>query len=234
MAKSVKSRLEPVVNSHDLPKVIVYDGLTFVRDERSGYYRNNETRKRLHQRVYETQVGPIPKGMVIHHKHENDEHTLDASRLELMSRSDHTRLHMSDPERRAWARQNYITRAQPATKRWHASEEGRAWHSRHGAQTWVGREKTQVLCQWCGKPHLTPFPTRAKFCSGRCSQRGLWERRNAGQAPEGKKLIQVTCIVCRRSFDTTTNSRAKYCGARCSKEAGRMKRSGIACDALEA
>lgn len=46
----------------------IFDGLSFRKDKKTGYYLNAKTHKRLHVYVWEHFNGTIPKGYEIHHK----------------------------------------------------------------------------------------------------------------------------------------------------------------------
>ena len=48
--------------------VACFDGLSFRKDKRTGYYLNAKTHKRLHVYVWESVNGPVPSGYCIHHK----------------------------------------------------------------------------------------------------------------------------------------------------------------------
>ena len=70
--------------------------------------------------------------------------------------------------------------AQEAAKAWHSSEEGRKWHEEHGKTCWANREWVEVLCQECGRPFRTPYPTRKKTCDTSCRNQAA--RRKQGKA----------------------------------------------------
>lgn len=72
--------------------------------------------------------------------------------------------------------------AQEAAKAWHSSEEGRKWHEQNGRATWANREWVEVVCQECGRPFRTPYPTRAKWCDTSC---GNAAKRRAQGKPVG-------------------------------------------------
>ena len=71
--------------------------------------------------------------------------------------------------------------AQEAAKAWHSSEEGRKWHEEHGKTCWANREWVEVLCQECGRPFRTPYPTRKKTCDTSC-------RNQAARRKQGKPV----------------------------------------------
>lgn len=61
----------------------------------AGYRRfeKNEETTLEHRLVWEQANGPIPSGMILHHKDENTLHNV-LDNLELLTRSEHTKLHM--------------------------------------------------------------------------------------------------------------------------------------------
>lgn len=58
--------------------------------------------------------------------------------------------------------------AQEAAKAWHSSEEGRKWHEQNGKNVWANREWVEVVCEECGRPFRTPYPTRKRTCDSSC------------------------------------------------------------------
>jgi len=58
-----------------------------------GYYNNARAGGRLHRKIYETHVGPIPKGFDVHHVDEDTSNNR-LSNFELLTRSDHTSHHI--------------------------------------------------------------------------------------------------------------------------------------------
>lgn len=75
------------------------------------------------------------------------------------------------------ANRHQLSEAQDKAKEWHRSEEGRAVHMEIGRTSWQKREWVEKKCQHCGRPFLTPYPTRAKFCHLNCKMAALRRRR---------------------------------------------------------
>ena len=163
------------------PAFIDYRGERFRLQTSDRYYqsdRKDADERLLHRRIYTDHNGPIPPGFDVHHK-DDDWRNNDPDNLEAILQSEHRSQHMtarwSDPADRAIFEAG-LAKAREAAKSWHASPEGIAWHREHGARTWVGRERTSVVCVECGDGFMAAFPNRAKFCSGRCSQRTAKKR----------------------------------------------------------
>lgn len=74
-----------------------YGSAYFSRNHGKGYYvisssKEGNRGKQLHRLIYEDQYGPIPKGMQIHHI-DGDTTNNDISNLEMVSISEHNRIH---------------------------------------------------------------------------------------------------------------------------------------------
>lgn len=84
--------------------------------------------------------------------------------------------------------------AQEAAKAWHSSEEGRKWHEQNGKAAWANREWVEVLCQECGRPFRTPYPTRAKWCCTNCSSAATRRRKGkpVGVRPNRRKTPELS------------------------------------------
>lgn len=89
----------------------------------------------LHRQIYIYNFGEIPKGYVIHHK---DENTLNnkPSNLVAMSKSEHMRLHSSQPHRiertkDIISRTFHSEEGKQKARDWHKSKEGHEWHVEH-------------------------------------------------------------------------------------------------------
>lgn len=74
-----------------------FDGKKFTRDDKTGYYLcstgdENNVRKRMHVYVWEYFNGPISKGYHIHHI-DGDKSNNDIQNLQMLSATEHERLH---------------------------------------------------------------------------------------------------------------------------------------------
>lgn len=190
----------------DAPKYIEYDGLRFCRDEKTGYYLNSTTRKRLHRYVWEKEVGAIPKGCQIHHINGNKaDNRID--NLAIMTASGHQRLHGAEAERKERSRRNVAEKARPAAIAWHKSKAGREWHSKQA----TGRRppRHEKKCDVCGK--LFKATKLQRFCSGACKSK---YRRDTGVDD-----IERVCGICGKKFMSTKFKNQRYCSAECSSKA---------------
>lgn len=190
-------------------KFAFIDGLRFCRDEKTGYYLNAKTHKRLHRYVYEKVNGAIPDGYHVHHI-DHDKGNNEPNNLALMTGSQHLHLHgveMTD-EQREWRRNNVITKAVPAAKAWQGSAAGRAWHKIHyeNMKDALHARKTKICIQ-CGREFEGLLANTNVFCSNAC--KSAW-RRKAGVDDE-----QRVCIVCGKQFMVNRYSKAKCCSRSC-------------------
>ena len=151
-----------------------FDGLSFRRDKRTGYFLNAKTHKRLHVYVWEYyNGGEVPKGYHIHHK-DNDKNNNEIENLVLLSAHEHQTLHGNSwsEERKEWARQNLIDNARPKASEWHGSEEGKKWHSEHAKKVFGNLPFKTFVCTYCGQvfqSRKTMKEGQNRFCSGKCS-----------------------------------------------------------------
>ena len=162
-----------MVQYFDNGDLACFDGLSFRRDKRTGYYLNSTIHKRLHVYVWEHYNGEVPKGYHIHHK-DHDKNNNEIDNLVLLSAHEHQTLHGNSwsEERKEWARQNLIDNARPKASEWHGSEEGKKWHSEHAKKVFGNLPFKTFVCTYCGQE----FQSRKKmkddknrFCSGKCS-----------------------------------------------------------------
>lgn len=159
-------------------QVIIFNGIKYYK-QASGYYQRAETAKRsrenierrLHRAVWRFYKGEIPAGYHIHHKDENKDNN-DINNLELLSPSQHTKLHSKTAknwwhtERGKRANRKGIRNA----KKWHASEEGKQWHSEHQKDT-VKKMIVEEICTECGKTFTTWLGGKHQTICGKCRDR---------------------------------------------------------------
>lgn len=172
-----------------MKECVEYNGEMFIA-MRKRYYQStggHKTERFLHRRIWLDNNGPIPKGFHIHHKDGNWRNN-SIENLQLVSASEHWRIHSedrsararklwSDPEKAAALRE-HLDEVRDQTKAWHASPEGLAWHSVNGKAAWNNRQrvKLETPCAECGGEILTFFPKRAKFCGVICKRKNLNRR----------------------------------------------------------
>jgi len=166
---------------HKNPR-IVFMGLKYYRDPRTGYYYRTDyerkTKKLLHRDIWEAKAKrKLPEGFVIHHIDHDKENNLP-SNLTAMSRSDHQRHHAYEGE---WvgSQENVeqLVEARKKASEWHGTPEGLQWHSDNSKKAWKSRISTEMTCTVCEKQYFTPYPTRSKFCHQNCKATALRARR---------------------------------------------------------
>ncbi len=184
------------------PKYIIYNGIKFCRDDKTGYYLNSKIRKRLHRYVWEQEVGAIPKGCQIHHIDGNKANN-DISNLAIMTGSGHQRLHGQEPARKESSRRN-IMKAISAAPAWHRSPEGKKWHAEH--MIGFKQPKDARICEQCGKEYQGT--TRQRFCSNVC--KSAWRR---AQGIDSEERI---CEICGKPFTAPSKySSSRFCSVEC-------------------
>lgn len=97
------------------------------RQARVYYWRHDSYQSPfpLHRQIWIDNFGEIPKGFIIHHKDDNPLNN-ELSNLELMGKSEHSRMHCSRPEVVRLAIRN-LKKARKGAKLWHASDEAKKW-----------------------------------------------------------------------------------------------------------
>lgn len=187
-------------------KAIEYDGLRFVRDDKTGYYLNNKTHKRLHRYVWEKYNGEIPKGCDIHHI-DHDKSNNDISNLRMICKPDHMKLHGSElsDEQRERMRDNLTQNARPKASEWHKSEQGSEWHKSHYEKMKERlHEEKERKCLNCGKVY---YSEKGTFCSNACKSA---YRRKTGVDNETRK-----CVYCGKEFTVNKYKKITHCSRAC-------------------
>src|SRR3990167_5347758 len=99
------------------PKYLTIDGVTFCRDDKTGYYLNSTLGVRAHRFVFERARGSIHPGYHVHHKDE-DKSNNNIDNLELLLAGDHATHHglkrADNPEWMRWSRDNLKINAGPS------------------------------------------------------------------------------------------------------------------------
>lgn len=192
-------------------KIAYFDGIRFVRDEKTGFYLSSckigAARMRLHVYVWEYFNGPVPEGYHVHHIDQNRFHN-DIENLQCLDRHDHLKHHGNErfkenPEPILES----FAKAVEAAKEWHGSEAGREWHKEHfekcRAAMFVERDYT---CQICGKVFKST-KVNAKYC---CNAHKSTARRRSGV-----DNITAVCEVCGKPFVKNKYSKAATCSSPC-------------------
>ena len=193
-----------------------YNNVKFTRDDDTGYYLNSTLRKRMHVYVWEQNYEKVPKGYEVHHK-DFDRSNNDISNLQLLTVSEHKRLHgnLLTEEQREWRRNNINEKARPQAIEWHKSEEGRKWHKQQYLNTRdVLHKKLPYTCIQCGKEFLGEYGS--KFCSNAC--------KSAHRRKMGVDLVEKECIICGKKFMTDKNKKICTCSRTCGTILGHRRR----------
>lgn len=191
--------------------IAVFDGYSFRRDKKTGYYLSARPiagrRKRLHVYVWEYFNGAIPKGYHVHHK-VHDKRLNDIEDLELLEQGEHIRHHLRTltDEQKEKRSDNIINKAIPASKAWHASVEGHEWHVQHGKEVIRNLKPAVYVCTYCGEMYETKNRYSAKsntFCSNKC--------RAAYRRKMGYDDIEKVCSSCGATYKANKYQKTKYC-----------------------
>lgn len=174
-----------------MEKTIYFNGYRFCRDEKTNYYLSsikiNGKRKRLHVYTWEYYNGEIEKGFCVHHKDDNKLNN-DISNFELMSKSEHRRLHtkkyFKDPANLEKARKN-LDEIRKKASEWHGSPEGIEWHKKHHKEYSASLyKKVYLVCEYCGNEYETIDHGKNRFCSVSC--KGKQYRKEARESKENR------------------------------------------------
>ena len=192
---------------------VIYKGKRYNLHTKQPYFYTTvyqkDYSKALHRQIWYDNNGKIPKGMDVHHVDENPfNNTID--NLELISRSDHCKMHMA---KRVKKNPEYFKRlaqvGREHSKEWHRSDKGRLWHSKQAKQAFKQAfiEK-ETHCIKCGVKYITKKPGNYKFCSNKCKSA---HRRESGIDNEER-----TCEHCGISFVINKYTKTKSCSKLCS------------------
>ena len=141
---------------------ILFDGRRYTR-QTNGYYREYSG-KYLHRAVWERFNGEIPEGYVIHHI-DGDKSNNDLTNLQLMTKSEHVKLHNSVKTnicrycgKEFESKCNYI---------------GECYFCSSACKTkWHRENNCEIrICEECGKAFSTYKHGKIRYCSKKCSAR---------------------------------------------------------------
>lgn len=187
----------------------IFNGIQFVADGK-GYYRELGNFKNLmHRYVWTWYNGNIPKGYEIHHI-DFDRSNNNISNLQLVSRSEHRRIHadLLTDEQREWKRNNLKMNAVPKAAEWHGSQAGHEWHSQQiKMQRELGQFKHKLICTYCGKTYVGEINGQNTFCSGKC--------KSAYRRKTGVDNVEHICPVCGNTFSTNKYKPTVTCSRSC-------------------
>lgn len=195
-------------------KYQTFDGIRFVLDEKTGYYKHSTLRKYMHRYVWEYHNGKIPSGYEVHHI-DFDRSNNDISNLQLLSRKEHRKLHadLLTEQQREWRRQNLTKTARPKASEWHKSENGSAWHSNHIQQQRENNAfKRELVCTQCGKTFIGELYKNGgnSFCSNAC--------KSAYRRLHGLDNIERECPICGNIFMTNKYRPSTTCSRSCANK----------------
>lgn len=185
-------------------EVIYFNNLKFVKDKKSGYYRNSTTRERLHRYIYEYYKGKIEKNCEIHHIDFNKENN-DISNLQMLTKKEHKKIHKLLTEKQKEKRKkNLEINARPKAIEWHKSEEGRKLakelYEKYGKYNFTKRE--EMICQNCGNKFIG-ISKKSKYCSNKC--------KSAYRRKKGDDNIERKCERCGEMFIVNKYYKTKKC-----------------------
>lgn len=180
---------------------IVFNGIKYYKKP-TGYYsciqtkRSIDKERYLHRAIWKFYNGDIPKGYHVHHKDENKDNN-DISNLELLSASEHSKLHNGNGKKIDWWHSEKGKRANKKgirmAKFWHHSEDGYLWHSEHQKIT-CQKHIIKEICNECGKEFNTYDDEKRHQINCRKCRDKLLKRKLRLENPE-KYKPKVRCIL---------------------------------------
>ena len=174
---------------------IDWNGKTWHKKPGGSYY---QTRLLLHRELWKAERGPIPAGFHIHHR-DGDIHNNRIENLELLSSSDHNRLHCReklDP---------YKDRALAAAHEAARKNREERFRSR------------QLTCVVCGEKYRSGARSPAAYCSVICMDRLRSGAFRGDTRP---------CEQCGTLFQATRRVQ-RYCSKRCNQRASGNRASQL-------
>lgn len=189
-----------------------FNGIIFTPDEK-GYYRATaDFTLYMHRVVWEFYNTKIPDGYEVHHI-DFDRSNNDISNLQLLTVSEHRRLHgeLLTEEQRNWRRENLIQNAQPEAAKWHKSEVGKGWHRQLiNQQHELGVFKHRLVCTNCGKSFIGEKHAKNSFCSGAC--------KSAYRRKSNIDNVERVCVICGKSFSVNKYKKTVTCSRSCANK----------------
>jgi len=171
-----------------------------------GYFTNG--RDKLHRIVWEYHNGHLPVGKA-HHVHHIDGNKANnnSGNLELMSASEHMRLH------RLADRQPLSQLARDKAAEWHGSDKGVDWHKahyeKHGHK--LHAKTNDHNCKHCGKAFKSSRIKKALFCGRTCKA--------AARRASGVDKVAKCCENCGETFMGERFAEQRFCSRSCASRA---------------
>lgn len=192
-------------------RTAVFNGMTYRRDKRTGYYLAargaDGKRKRLHIAVWEYHNGPVPENSHIHHI-DCDKDNNEINNLQCLTVHEHLSIHASmiSEDRKKRMRKNLIDNAIPKAIEWHRTEDGREWHKANGRKCWERVEPIEYVCTNCGstfKSRNRYAEAANRFCCNAC--------KSAYRRKMGYDDVDITCEVCGETFTANKYQKRTKC-----------------------
>ena len=153
-----------------MEKCQIYFGRKFYLRKKSGYWATSQPPYiRAHAWVWTNHFGSPPIGTHLHHKDGNKSNNA-IENLELLTATEHTRLHLHEPERKELSRKA-CDKIRHLTKDWHKTDAGLEWHRLNGLKSWKGRQPKVSFCKRCNQKILSLAPRGKEFCTRSCKTR---------------------------------------------------------------
>lgn len=192
----------------NMGKHVIYNGRKYFLHSSQTYYYCGPQKgiysRALHRQIWYDNKGAIPKGMHVHHKDGNTENN-EISNFEILSPSEHGRLHSKENDPMALAKLAEIGRQ--FAKQWHGSPEGLEWHRLHAQNIKLGHKKyPEKQCEVCSKTFI-PGRAISRFCSNNCKSQ--WRRISKKDCEERQ------CPNCGQAYNCNKYSTQKYCSRHC-------------------
>ena len=213
---------------------VEYDGIKWRKDSRGYYvYAHKNKSHLLHRYVWERERGSIPNGMHVHHLYEDDRHTTDITRLQLLTHVEHWRIHTGPKggrttwEQREWydvecqicgksVRSRGMSR--PRTCGSTRCVELLAKHEQWPSRVWIER-----MCDVCGERFDSPARNNTRTCSTACRAvvvaRTRIERHGRRKVQEDRR-----CVICESDFTVNSYRPRETCGGSCAKRLADRRR----------
>lgn len=182
-----------------------FNGIVFVKRS-DGHYNYP---LRLHQAVYMYHFGEIPEGIHIHHK-DIDPSNNEISNLQLMTNSDHHKLHQ-----KLYKKEKVIYECVNCGQKFEGLKHmKRRFCNRRCYANWLNKlgklRKYEIrVCEFCHKNYKTRADSKQKYCSRECVNKAT----KAGLIIRRKESF--VCINCGKIFEAVKGGNNKFCSTSC-------------------
>lgn len=175
-------------------EVAYFNGLRF-RKDKGKYYVNFDTMQRLHVAVWEYFNGPKPKKYHIHHK-DNNKKNNDISNLQLLSSSEHGKLHYQEKteEEKAKIKEGHYKNCILVAAEIHREQPLTDEHKKKISDGFKKGLFYKHTCIFCKKEFETKNKT-CKYCCGKCKNDDNKAFRN-----DKSNWKEVECSKCNKKY----------------------------------